>query len=843
MGAIVRDSSFEYVTVIDANMLNDLRYGLRQLHRSPGFGLAVVVTLALGIGVNTAVFSMVDGFVLRRLPYAQPDRLAALLTHVEGVGSGGRWTDVDDSHGTYDWRMVRENVPAVTAAAWEGQIGSTQTGVNLKAGADAGAAVRFVHSTAVTAHYFDVLGIRPWLGRDFIEDESRAGGAKAVILSYGLWRSSFRGDRSIIGKSVDVKGEPYTIVGVLPPHAITPNASNDLWTSLQPGDGQGACEGHDCGIFMRLRPNATWEQAGAQLARIEAHADSHSKPTKAWLYAQPLQQYMGGDSKPKVLVLMLAVSFILLIACANLAGLAMVRISRRTQEIATRMALGATRTVLIRQLWIENLLPAALGALAGLTLAAVILYELQTFLPADLIPLGGISLDGRVLFFTVAATFLTTLLFGALPALATRRVDLRSSIASSYSVAGGTGRLRKVLIVAEVALTVVLVAAAGLLVHTLAYLEMLPPGFDSHNVITAKASLDDARYKTPAAFQSLVAKSLVSMRRIPGVEEAAVGLSVPYERGLNWGIRILDGKHAGERSGSSLVYVTPDYFAAFRIPLLSGRGILDSDSSTSESVIVINASFAKQFFGTTDVVGRHIGLWMGPHSDTPRFTIVGVVGDVAKAPGMDPVSPIGTEPVFYVPAVQFPADALLAAHTWFQPSWIVRTHGPVAGIADEMQRAMADTDPNMPFSGFYSMDDLLREQLQIQRIEVMLLTTLAGLALMLSAVGIYSLVSNLVLQRTREIGIRMALGASVRQAIEQISFSGLTAVGIGLFLGLGLSFLALRVLRSQVYGVAVYDPLTLVGTPLLLALIAALATLVPAARITRIDPAQTLRSE
>jgi predicted permease len=630
---------------------------------------------------------------------------------------------------------------------------------------------------------------------------------------------------------------------VLPPHAITPNASNDLWTSLQPGDGQGACEGHDCGIFMRLRPSATWEQAGAQLARIEAHADSHSRPTKAWLYAQPLQEYMGNDSKPKVLVLMLAVSFILLIACANLAGLAMVRISRRTQEIATRMALGASRTVLIRQLWIENLLPATLGALAGLTLAAAILRELQTFLPADLIPLGGLSIDGRVLFFTTAATFLTTLLFGALPALATRRVDLRSSIASSYSVAGGVGRLRKVLIVVEVALTVVLVAAAGLLVHTLAYLETLPPGFDSRNVITAKASLDDARYKTPAAFLSLFTESLASMRRLPGVEEAAVGLSVPYERGLNWGIRIIDGKQAGQRRGSSLNYVTSDYFAAFRIRLLSGRGILDSDSSTSESVIVVNASFAKQFFGTTDVVGRHIGLWMGPHSDTPRFTIVGVVGDVAKAPGMDPVSPIGTEPVFYVPAAQFPADALLAADTWFQPSWIVRTRGAVTGIADEMQRAMADSDPNLPFSGFYSMDGLLREQLQMQRVEVMLLTTLAGLALMLSAVGIYSLVSNLVLQRTREIGIRMAFGSSVRRAIAQISFSGLTAVGIGLVLGLSLSFLALRVLRSQVYGVAVYDPLTLVGTPLLLALIAGLATLIPAARITGIDPAQTLRSE
>jgi predicted permease len=825
-------------------MLSDFKYGLRQLHRSPGFALAVVITLALGIGVNTAVFSMVDGFLLRRLPYPQPDRIAALMTHVEGSGRHGHWSDEDDSHSAYDWRMVRENVPAVTAAAYEGQIGATQGGVNLKAGADSGGASRFVHATAVTAHYFDVLGIRPLLGRDFTEDESRIGGANAVILSYGLWQSSFRGDRGVIGKSVDVKGEPYTIVGVLPLNTVTPQAGSDLWTSLQPGNGQGACEGHDCGILVRLKPGATWKEAGAQLVRIQAHADNESTPTKAWLYAQPLQQYTGSDSKPKVLVLMLAVSFILLIACANLAGLALVRISRRTQEIATRLALGASRGVLLRQLWIENLLPAVLGAAAGLALASAVLQGLKTFLPPDLIPLGGLSIDGRVLFFTVAATLLTSLLFGALPALAARRVDLRSSIASSsYSVAGGSSRLRKVLITSEVALTVVLVAAAGLLVHTLAYLETFPPGFDSHNVITAKVSLDDARYKSPASFASLLTKSLAAMRQIPGVEEAAVGLSVPYERGLNWGVRILDGKQSGEVYGSSVVYVTPGYFAAFRIPLLGGRSILESDSANSEPVAVVNASFAKKFFGTTDVAGRHILIPMSRNDSGARMTIVGVVGDVTKSQGIAPTGPLGTEPVFYVPAVQFPEQALVPAHLWFQPSWIVRTRGPVAGIATDMQKAMADADPNLPFSGFYSMDDLLHEQLQQQRVEVLLLTTLAGLALLLSAVGIYSLVSNLVLQRTREIGIRMALGSSVSQAMAQISLSGLAAAGVGLVVGLGLCFVALRVLRSVIFGVGIYDPVTLVGTPLLLALIALIATVIPAARITRIDPARTLRSE
>jgi hypothetical protein len=333
------------------------------------------------------------------------------------------------------------------------------------------------------------------------------------------------------------------------------------------------------------------------------------------------------------------------------------------------------------------------------------------------------------------------------------------------------------------------------------------------------------------------------MRRIPGVEEAAVSLSVPYERGLNWGIRILDGKLAGSMFSSSLSYITPDYFAAFRIPLLSGRGILDSDTATSESVIVVNATFAKQFFGTTDVVGRHIGFWMGPHSDSPRLTIVGVVGDVAKAPGTDDVGPIGVEPVFYVPATQFPAEALAAAHLWFQPSWIVRTRAAQPGIANRMQHALAAADPNLPFSSFYSMDDLLREQLQMQRLEVVLLATLAVLALLLSAVGIYSLVSNMVVQRTREIGIRMALGSTVTRAISEIGFSGVRAAAAGLVVGLALSFLALRVLRSEIYGVGAYDPVTLIATPALLLLVALAASFIPAARITRIDPARTLRSE
>ncbi|HUY82875.1 MAG TPA: ABC transporter permease [Acidobacteriaceae bacterium] len=831
-------------------MLNNLRFAVRQLRRSPGFALAVIVTLALGIGVNAAVFSMVDGFMLRRLPYPQPQRIAALMTHAEGTGRSGHYfTEEDDSHNTSDWRLASQDIPSVTAAAWEGDIGVGQSGVNLQAGADTAGntvgAVRFVHAKAVTTHYFQVLGIHPYLGRGFTADESRPGGPEAVVLSYGLWQTMFHGDRSIIGHAVQVKGQPYTIVGVLPQNAATPGGSGtELWDSLQPGQG-GACTGYDCGILMRLKPGATWQQVDAELVHAHRAPNQNFGPsTKTWLYAQPMQQYLGSDMKPKVLVLMLAVGFILLIACANLAGLALVRIARRTPELATRLALGATRFDLLRQMWAESLLLAFIGAAAGLMLANAILQGLTHLLPPGMIPLGGFILDSRVLAFTVIVTLLTSLFFGALPALSARRIDLRTAIAQgSKSVSGGSRRLRGVLISAEVALTVMLVAASGLLVRTLVHLETLPPGFDSHNVMTATVSLDEFRYHNAATFQQLMTQSVAAMKRIPGVEDAAAGLSVPYQRGLNLPIRLDDGKNTGNRVSSSTAYITPGYFSTLRMPMLAGRSVRDTDTATSEPVAVVNQAFARKFFGSPDVVGRHFSLAMGPKMSGPPMTIVGVVGNVTKVQGIVRTAPLGTEPVYYVPAAQFPADALATVHMWFQPSWIARTSGPIAGLATEMQQAMADADPNLPISGFHSMDQLMQQQLETQRMEVLLLGVLAGLALLLSAVGIYALVSNLVVQRTREIGIRMALGSSVERAMREIGASGLFAAGAGLIVGMGLSLIALRVLRSELYGVGVYDPITLIAAPLLLVLVALVASLLPVLRISRIDPAQTLRSE
>jgi predicted permease len=818
-------------------LFQDLRFALRQFTAAPGFCLAVVLTLALGIGVNTAVFSMLDAFLLRQLPYPEPERIAALVKHQEGVNpkTGRAASNEDDSFQGSEWQILKQNLDTVLFASWGGT-----SGVNLKASAAPNAAVRYVRASRVSAGYFPVLGIPLRLGRTFTEDEDRPKGPPAAILSDSLWQSTFHADQNLIGKSILLKGEPFTVVGVLPPNALTPTNA-DLFTPLQPWT-SGECGGNNCEIMVRLKPGATWQQVRSQLSRIRL--DDFAEFEKqfhghAWLYPKPLQLEFAGDQRGQVLVLMVAVGFILLIACANLAGLALVRISRRTREIATRLALGASSWTVLRQLWTETLVLALLGAAVGVALAVGIVHALTNFLPLEMIPVGGFNVDLRVLAFTFAASLLTSVLFGALPALQAWRIDLRSSIVSGgRSIAGGSGRLRHSLIAAEVALTVVLLAAAGLMVRTLIHLETQPPGFDPHNVMTAKASLDDARYHQPAAFQTLLSESVAAMRESPGVDDAAVGLSVPYERGLNDGFKIVDGRQAGTANGSSLAYVTPAYFSTLRIPFFSGRPFTDADTAGSQPVVIVNQAFAQRFFNDPSPIGRHIQTYK------TTSTIVGVVANIAKRPGMNSDAPVSTEPVFYLPATQTPQGLVNIAHIWFEPSWIVRTHNAnQSNTIRLMQQALAKVAPDLPFSGFYSMDQILREQLQQQRIEVLLLTTLAGLALLLSAVGIYALISNLVVQRTREIGIRLVLGSTTRQAMVNIGSSGALATFAGLAAGIALSFAVLRVLASQIYGIQVYDPLTLIAVPVLLLLVGALAICLPALRITRLQPADTLRAE
>ena len=808
------------------HLCQDVRFGLRMLARNPGFTVTVVLTLALSIGANTAIFSIVNALLLESLPYSHPERMGAIYTQVTGpVG----WDERHHLNGE-QWELLRDNVPALISAV----SGIRASGVNLEAGSQ----VQYVHAGRISAHYLDVLAIHPIIGRNFSDAEDRPHGPKTAILNYGLWRNAFGANPKILGQTVLLKGEPYTVIGVLPEGAATP-LNADLYTALQPSrEGEGS--GTNFESVTRLRDGATWREADAEInrawsLRTQRYELENNPGAHVMFYSVPLQKAQTARLRPQVLTLLLAAGFILLIACANLAGLTLVRVMRRTSEVATRLALGASRWQIQKQFWIENLLLALLGGAVGIGVGLVSLRGLLLLLPEHFLPVAGVPLDGRVVGFTLAASLLTSVLFGMLPALASRNVDLRSSMASRAVAGGGSLRLRQGLIAGEVALTVVLLAAAGLLIRTLVRLETLPPGFNPNGIMTAKASLDDVRFHDPAAFRNLLDESTAAMRQIPGVQQAAVGLSLPYERTLiTGGIAISDGKEAGQKAMADEVYTTPDYFAALQIPVLAGRSFTEADGPGTQRVAIVNQMFARKFFHGASAVGRYVD------KDT---MIVGVVENVAMAPGIDPVAPLTSEETMYVPAAQMEARQLSLLHVWFQPSWIVRTARPVEGLTAQMQSALASADPNLPFSGFYDMKDLMAATLVTQRIEVALLAAMASLALLLSALGIFALVANMVAQRTREIGIRIALGSTIQKAMIHIGRSGVSAAALGLVVGLILSAGALRAMRSVLYGVGVYDAPTILLVVLTLSAVTLLATIVPTLRVARIDPARTLREE
>src|SRR5215469_8982797 len=805
--------------------ITDFRFGARQLYKNPSFTLTVVLTLALSVGANTAIFSMVNALLLKSLPYAHPERMGTIYArYSRATGSVGSEPTALDGE---KWELLRDNVPTLICA-----VSSGTSGVNLKAGSR----VQYVRNSRVSAHYLDVLALQPFLGRNFSEQEDRPHGPKTAILSFGLWHNVFGADPAILGQAILLKGEPHIVVGVLPEGAITPSNA-DVFTPLQPSrEGEG--QGMNFDPITRLRDGASWQQADAQINRAwsirSQRFEKENQGVHVAYYSVALQKGQTESLRPQVLALMLAAGFILLIACANLAGLTLVRMLRRTSEVATRLALGASNWQIQRQFWIENLLLALIGGAAGTGVGFLGLRGLLLLLPEDFLPVASVPLDARVMIFTLTVSVLTSVLFGMLPALVARRVDLRSSMAGRAVTHAGGLRLRQSLLAGEVAVTVVLLAGSGLLIRSLIHLETLPPGFNPNGVMVAKASLDDAGYHDPSAFHKLLNESIAAMRQIPGVVNAAVGLSLPYENIVNDGVILSDGKEAGRQDITDLVYATPGYFETLQMPLLSGRFFTDADGPDSQRVAVVNQAFARKFYGGANPVGRYL------NKDT---VIVGEVADVQISSNIERPAPLLSEQILYIPAAQVDRHFLALVHVWFQPDWIVRTSAPVDGLTAEMQRSLGKADPNLPASGFYAMQDLQARTLATQRIYVALLGAMAALALLLSAVGIFALVANMVAQRTREIGIRMALGSTVGQVMVQIGRSGVSASLLGVVLGLALSAGALRVMTSVIYGVGVYDVTTLVAVVLTLAAVILLATIIPALRIASIDPARTLREE
>lgn len=805
------------------NWQQHLKIAARQFRRSPGFTATVMITLALAIGANTAIFSLVNALMLQSLPYPHPDRMGTIYARVTGARSSDSLINLDGER----WELLRDNVPALISA-----VSGGTSGINLKSASH----VEYVHDGRISARYLDVLGLRPMIGRNFSQEEDRPHGPEAAILSYGIWRNVFGADPSILGQVIELRSEPYTVVGVLPQGAVTP-LNADVYTPLQPSrSGEGGGTNFD--VITRLRDGASWQEANAQINRAWAalaqNFEKRRTGSHILFHSVPLQKGETDSLRPQVLALMVAAGLILLIACANLAGLTLVRVLRRTPEVATRLALGASPWQIQKQFWAENLLLAMAGGAVGIGVGFLALRSLLLLLPEHFLPVAHVSLDARVMAFTLVVALLTSILFGMLPALAARRVDIRSSMSGRSVAGGGSARVRQALIAGEVAVTVVLLAASGLLIRTLVHLETLPRGFSPNGVMIAKASLDDARFHDAAAFRKLLDESTAAMRQIPGVRDAAVGLSVPYERALNDGVTLSDGKEAGQTVGTDVVYATPGYFDTLQMPVLAGRVFTDADGPNSEHVAIVNQSFARKFYGGANPAGRYLDK---------NTRIVGEVADVPISSGLDPVAPLMSEQTMYIPAAQVSVQYLSLVHVWFQPDWMVRTAGPVAGLTADMQRALSSADPNLPASGFYSMGDLLARTLATQRIEVALLGAMAALALLLSAVGIFALVANMVAQRTREIGIRMALGSTIPQAMVQIGRSGAGASIIGVLVGLLLCAGALPVIRSWLYGVGVYDAPTLAGAVVVLLFVTLAATVLPTLKIARIDPATTLREQ
>jgi predicted permease len=806
----------------------DVRFSLRQLRKTPVFTAVVLATLGLCIGVNTAIYSVLDAVLLRPIPYPKAERLGLMVTAARGK-NGAEY--INDSQNGALFETVRDNVRPLELAAWAGTSGVNFAGEGR---------LEFVQQQRVSAGYFHVLGVPPQYGREFSRAEDVTGGPPLVILSDAFWQRVFHGDAAAIGRAITLRGEPYTIVGIMPA-SFRATGPVDVWTPLRPSrTGEGG--GSNYGVVARIEEGTTWAAVTDQLKALSVNLKQspafREYGTEFEERIVPLQKGMTADSRSQLWLTWGAVLIVLVIGCVNIAGLMLARSGARQREIATRMALGGSRSAIVRQLLTESMLLALGGCALGVGLGVKALAWLKDLGAENMQMWHPIEIDLRVLGAMLAISIVTSVLFGLAPAIQTSRVDLRAVLVEGgRGVAGGRRRWwQNALVACEVALSLVLLVSAGLLVRTLGYLNGLNPGFDDRGVITAQASLQDARYKTGTAVNRLFTQSLERIRTIPGVESAGVALTLPFERPLNSGFRTMDGIDT-ERHGVEMVYVTPGYFETLRMPVRHGRTIRESDTPEAAQVAIVSESFARKYYGGREALGGHLNMGRNEVRE-----IVGVVGDVQQHSGMGNFGPLSINPTVYVPAAQVADSFLQLVHTWFSPKWAIRTASGSA-IQGAVQAAIANIDPQLPIARFRTIDDLRGRMTQEQRYNATLFSAIAGLALLLSALGLSGLIAQSVSRRTHELGVRMALGASAGQAMMTTMKPGLLLAGAGVIAGYGLSRVAVRLLEHSLWGVKSTDATTFAGAAAILVVVAGLAALVPSVRILRIDPAKTLRDE
>ena len=805
----------------------DIRYALRQLRKNPGFTAVAVLTLALGIGANTAIFSVVNTALLAHPPYKDADRLAMIWSTIPSRGPG----EFSVSAGDYfEWKQ-KTTVFEDMAASFDDEV--TLTGAGNP---------QFILGYRFSANYFEILGVKPALGRTFTAEEDRPGAPQVVVLSDKLWRTTFHADPQILGKSITLDDNPHTVIGVMPPEFQYP-PSVELWMPMaQPASVAGDFQHRYIHPIGRLKAGVSATQAQAAMNKLECQIAAEQPATDAGngVSVKSLRHMLAGDIRLPLLILLGAVGFVFFIACANVASLLLARATTRQREVAIRVALGAGRARLLLQFLTESLLLSVAGGALGVLLGAWCTRFLVAIFPNDIqnlsIPkIEAIPMEGRVLSFGLGITILSVVIFGVLPAMFSARPDgdevLRES-GRSATPSSHSARLRRVLVVAEIALSLVLLAGAGLLLKSFDHITSSNLGFRPDKVLAVEVFLPNSRYpgNQPEKLRAFVDGVVNRLEALAGVQSAAAVNFLPltgFRSGMAFLVEGQAPPRPGEQPSANNLIVTPGYFQTMGIPLLRGRAFVPADHAGTEQVAIVNSTLAQRYFGGEDPVGKILNAGSPEHPD--RWRIVGVVGDV-RAFGLDqPVSP-----ELYRPFDQtsFPLIA-----------FTIRTGGDPAALAKPAEQAVWDVDKGQPVFKMVRMSVLSAQSVALRRVSTTLLVGFATLALVLATIGVYGVMTFAVAQRTHEVGIRMALGAQQRDVLWLVLGQGTEIVAAGVAIGAIAALALAQSMHSLLYGVSATDPVTFASVVLLLFGVAMLACYIPARRAMRVDPMVALRHE
>ena len=805
-------------------LFQDLRFALRLMLKSPGFSAIAIITLALGIGANSAIFSVVNAVLLRPLPFNDPSRLVL-------VEERSKYPTITVSYLNYlDWRDQSHSFESMQAMY---TTNMTLTGKDEP---------ERVVTRMVTSGFFPLLGVSPRIGRNFSREEDRAGGTPVAILSYALWQRRFGGASDVLGKSLTLDAQPYTVVGVLPPGFQFFQPADVFlpfhpWARTLPDD-----RNWHPGILpvARLKPGVSIEQARAEMQTISKRLEQQYPlyNTGDSSDVVPVHEQLVQNSRPALLLLLGAVSFVLLIACVNVANLLLARGASRGREFAIRTALGAGRGRVVRQLLTESVLLSLAGGGLGLLIASLSLGPLLKIAGGSLPQTGPVGLDGGVLAFTAAIAILTGILFGIVPALRTAKLDLRETLneGSRGSTAGpGHHRMRNALLCMEISLAMLLLVGAGLLLRSFSRLQEVPPGFQVDHLLVADVPLARTAYAKPDQRYEFYDRLVEASRNLPGVRAAGAATFLPVSGGgsiIHFNITGRPPKSPSDFIAAGYRAVTPGYLETLGVPLLQGRLITPADTEHAPSVVVINATMAHIYFPTEDPLGKRLQLGATPENEIPTMEIVGVVGDVRPGLGVDPQAEM------YLPYRQ--ADQILPV---FSLSIVLRTVNDPSAETSSFRTALAHIDPGVPLVNVRTMQTNMEATVAQPRFRTWLIGIFAALALALAGVGVYGVMFYSVTQRTSEIGVRVTLGARPEDIFRIIIAGALRIALLGVVIGLVAAAALTRVLKAFLFGITAYDPLTFAGVALVLTLVALAASYFPARRATRVDPMVALRYE